>query len=477
MERTPIEEKRLNAALFQFIFPFSLSSDCQKNLERKLLDDGFTVFSLNELELEAAFYGEEYRVSHRRLERYFLPFAKAMIFPQNPNPQAFQRFSKRLDQDVRMTSAQLDWSFRVHAVDVISCPFDIGFLTMRVELQQPQTLSLALEFASLFRRLQSMEDEEKPVRLATDGYECTEVEHFIFQALVPMLHDFIDETDMDESVFERLPYFVDERMYVQMLLGGDEDERFTDADLYRAGRVDGLDEHGLPHISAVSPDYIDRFCREHVYDRWSPVTSYVIDETCFACLTNRDAEHLKQLAGHLYGEYYYGLLINLFHKIVLLKLSNRYSHVQLERDPEKIEALIRDITTFSAKNYFMEAISQTQGKEMYGRLREALSIQPQYEDVKRTLTDLFKYQENFSSRRSEYLLLILTIYSVISGIFGMNLVIEDLKGPVAFTRFSEYSLFQYFTLIITLSGICIALSLGINALIRLAAEWRKTRLK
>ncbi|SDE30222.1 hypothetical protein SAMN02799630_05092 [Paenibacillus sp. UNCCL117] len=475
MERIQIEEKRLEAALFQFIFPFSLNTECQKDLRKTLLDDGFIFFSLPQREHETGFYGEGYQVSHPRLERCFLPFAKAMIFPQQPSPHSFLRFSKRMNLDARMSSEHSDWSFRIHAADVLHCPFDIGFITLRVELEMPQTLSSALEFASLFRRLQSLEEETKPIRLTIDGFECREVEIFIFQALLPALRGFIDESDLEESVFEELPYFVDERMYVQMLLAGAEGETFTDADLYRAVRVDGFNEQGEPRISAVNKDYVDRFCRSHAYDRWSPTTSYIIDETCFACLTSENGPRLKQLASHLYGEYYYGLLINLFHKIVLLKLSNRYSHVQLERDPEKIEALIRDITTFSAKNYFMEATSQSQGKEMYTRLRDALSIHTLYEDVKRTLTDLFKYQENFSSRRSEYLLLILTIYTVISGIFGMNLVTDDLEGPVNFNHFKEYSVFQHFALVIMASGILIALGLGIHALIRLMAEWRKSR--
>ncbi|UUZ83384.1 hypothetical protein LJK88_05665 [Paenibacillus sp. P26] len=119
---------------------------------------------------------------------------------------------------------------------------------------------------------------------------------------------------------------------------------------------------------------------------------------------------------------------------MLLKLSNRYSHVQLDQNQEEIEELIRSITTFSAKYYFLEVVSQSQGKEIFIQLRNNLGSDELFSEVKKTLSDLYKYQENFTTKRSNYLLLILTIYTVISGIYGMNQVIEDLKAPIQWGR-------------------------------------------
>lgn len=76
MSGIALHEKRLRAAQFQFIFPFSLDHNCQDKLERELLTDGFVSFSLQQEELETAFYGSGCEVSHRRLEKFFLPFAK-----------------------------------------------------------------------------------------------------------------------------------------------------------------------------------------------------------------------------------------------------------------------------------------------------------------------------------------------------------------------------------------------------------------
>ncbi|WP_201317616.1 hypothetical protein [Paenibacillus sp. EPM92] len=481
MSGIALHEKRLRAAQFQFIFPFSLDHNCQDKLERELLTDGFVSFSLQQEELETAFYGSGCEVSHRRLEKFFLPFAKNMIFPRQPDAHAFRRYSKRIDLPCRMTANEHHWRFHLHAADMFVCPFDIGFLTLRVELtdggEPAFTFSQALAFASRFRMLQSMNEAERNIRIGAADCESEEVEDFIFKTVVPALTRFLDESDLEESFFEKLPYFVDERMYVQGLLAFERQEEITTVDAYRASRLDGMDDRGRPYVSACNTAYIERFCSERIYDRWSPETWYMIEETSFVCLTRQSGHRVKQLVSHMYGEYYYALLINLFHKIVLLKLSNRYSHVQIDKDPDKIEKLIRDITTFSSKNFFIEAVSQSQGKDMYVRLRERLGIETLYGDVKRTLDDLFKYEENFAAKRSNYLLLILTIYTVVSGIFGMNLVVEDLKEPTDLSRFANYSAFQYMALLVAMTGIAVAFGLGIVTIVRLVREWRKSRLE
>lgn len=476
MNRPELVEKELKAALFQFLFPFSLNSDCQHDLKRQLKEDGYVPFSLRNLEMETAFYGQGYRVSHVNLERYYLPFTSNVIFPHKLTAEVFQRYSKRLDLDCVMRSQQLSLAMRIHSVDVVLCPFDLGFITVRVELPcDGMTYTRALEFASRFRELQNMKERDYEQRLEADGQSYDEVEEFILKLLVPGMMLYLDKSELKDSYFEKLPFFVDERMYVQGMISFADGSRLTEEDLYRASRVDGMNSQGKPYISSTSMDYIRGYLESHIYDRWAPDTYYVMEETSFFCLTDQPRELTTFLANQMYGEYYYGVLINLFYRIVLLKLSNRYSHVQLDQNPDEIQELIRSITTFSAKYYFLEVISKSQGKEIFIQLRNHLGSDELFADVKKTLLDLYKYQENLTAKRSNYLLLILTIYTVISGIYGMNQVIEDLKGPIDWSKFTSYSVFEYFALAVTFSGIIIALGLGFTTLYRLIKEMRKRR--
>ncbi|OXM83433.1 hypothetical protein [Paenibacillus rigui] len=475
-EQPLLEEKKLKSALLQFIFPFSLHSDCQLKLKKQLTADGYIPFRLDHLELEDAFYGPGYRISHQSLERYYLPFTNSVIFPHEESKHGFQRYSKRLELICSLESPKWSFELHIHSVDVVLCPYDLGFITIRVELPcEDLAFTQALEVASRFRVLQNRNEHDKLVQLSVASSRFDEMEDFIFKVLVPGMLPFVDKTELEASYFEKLPFFVDECMYVQGLISFTDQSQIHEADCYRASKIDGMDDEGNAYISATNMDYIRKYLEGHLYDRWGPNTYYVSEESSFFCLTKESKEVSTALGNHMYGEYYYGVLINLFYKIVLLKLSNRYSHVQLDQNQEEIEDLIRSITTFSARYYFLEVISKSQGKELFVQLRHHLGIDELFGDVKKTLSDLYKYQETFRTKRSNYLLLILTIYTVISGIYGMNQVIEDLKAPIDWGKLKAYSIFEYIALGVTVSGICIAAGLGIATLYRLAKERKRAK--
>ncbi|SFL69219.1 hypothetical protein SAMN03159341_108243 [Paenibacillus sp. 1_12] len=471
-----LEEKRLKAALFQFVFPFSLNEDCQDDLKHQLKRDGFSAFDLGDLELENAFYGKGYQVSHLNLERYYLPFTNSVIFPHEDSKDVFLRYSKRLELACSLQIQQQLVLFGIHSVDVVLCPFDLGFITVRSEVRcEDLTYSQVLEFVNRFRILQNMKDQDEPVQLVHNGKRYNEVEEFILDGLVPGMMPFLDKTDLEKTYFEKLPFFVDERMFVQGLVSFTDNCPIAPEDIYRASRVDGLDLQGQPYISSSNMDYIQRYLDEHIYDRWGPDTYYVIEENSFFCLTNQSSEVTTALGNHMYGAYYYGVLINLFYKIVLLKLSNRYSHVQLDQNQEEIDDLIRSITIFSARYYFLEVATQSQGKEIFLQLRKHLGSDELYAEVNETLADLYKYQENFTAKRSNYLLLILTIYSVVSGIYGMNQVIDDLKGQIDWGKMKDYSVFEYIALAVMVTGMGTAVTLGTTTLWRLMKEMGKRK--
>jgi hypothetical protein len=475
MNQLHLEEKALNAALHQFIFPFSINSNSQKEFKKQLEKDGFMAFSLGDTMQESMFYGPNYQVSHQDMERYYLPFTNNVLFPhEKDNESSFQRYSKRYELTGKLNTVHVDIPFTIHSVDVTLCPFDLGFITIRTDLNcEIANFSLALEFAKRFRVLQNISELDDRTTIKYDNSSYEEVEEFIFAVLVPGTIQFLDKESMNEVYFEKLPFFIDERMYVESFYCLKEDTEITKEDQYRAARTDGLDEKGGPFMGATNIDYIKEYCVMHSYQRWGPNTYFTVDENAFSCITNQPMTIATKIANKMYGEYYYILLINLFQKIVLLKLSIEYSHVQLKLNQDTIEELIHSITTFSAKYYFIESVSQSQGKEIFTLVRKLYGIDELFQEVKLTLNDLFKYQSNHANKRSSYLLMILTIYTVISGIYGMNQVIEDLKGPIEWTKFLHYSAFEYLALIVTITGIVISLCLAYNTIWQLFKRRRR----
>jgi len=423
--------------------------------------------------MEDRFYGPDNRVSHRDMERYFLPFTNHVLFPNRDDPEAFRRLTKSKNIQAALHTRHMTLPFTVHSVDVFLCPFYTGFLTLRVEIDPnaERTYGRALEFADRMRHLQDTNKPDLLTFVEVDGNRYEEIENFVFQTVAPHVLPFLDRSQMEEAHFEKLPFFVDERMFVIGFCAFAEDCDISLHDRYRAGRLDGLGLDGHPKISASHKPYIEKYCETFGYDRWAPNTYYLTGETSYVCLTREKTDISNRLANQMYGEYYYGLLLNLFHRIVLLKLSIAYSKVQLERKQEHTENLIRDITCFSAKYYFVEIVSQTEGREIFHQLKNVYGNDDLFEDVKQTLQDLFRYQETHASKQSSYLLTILTIYTVISGIYGMNQVIEDLEGSFDWSFLAGYSAFQWIAFGVTFTGLTVAFLLVIGVLWKWARDF------
>lgn len=77
------------------------------------------------------------------------------------------------------------------------------------------------------------------------------------------------------------------------------------------------------------------------------------------------------------------------------------------------------------------------------------------------------------------LLFMLTVYTTISGIYGMNLVIEDWKGFADWSKVPGYSFFEWISLITALSGIGLSLALlistGGKGLANRYRKWKRER--
>ncbi len=473
-------EPLLHTALLQFIFPFSIKQGEAMALIHRLEKDGFTRFFLDQKDLEDAYYGDGYKVSHEKMERSYLPFAAHVLFPREKDKDSFRRFSRVNALECRLEMPQQAVNFQVLSTDVFICPFQLGFITVRVRLEEDNLpFSTALEFADRFRTLENVSITDECTTIHCGERTFKQTEDFVFRNLVDGLEPFLDASELNGAYFETLPFFVDERMLVQAFYGFEHQEDTEELSVelrYRASQLDGLDLQGKPFISASDPDYIAEYVNKHSYNRWGPDTYYITNEQTFCCLSRATPEIATHLANQMYGEYYYGLLLSIFHKIVLLKLANLHSRLSITRDYNEIEELIFLITKFSAKYYFLELISQSQGREIFIQLRKVYGNDALFGEVKQTLDDLFQYQNKFQAKRRDMLLMILTVFTVVSGIYGMNQVIEDLKNPIDWSKMLQYSPFEYLALFLTCSGILVSLILTVRELWNVSKSRRRKRL-
>lgn len=469
-----MQEKKVKTALCQFLFPFSIKAGRHKEMAVMLEGEGFERFSLDNSGQETAFYGEDYRVDHRSLELFFLPNIELYFYPKKYEKSALNRYSKKIDLQCVLDTHCTRHSFAIHSMDVIICPFDLCLLTIRTELADKNAVySEVLNYINHFRIMQTISDEFEDTKIQAGEKSFDNMIDFVFQALCPNLVPFINKEDAEQSYFESLPFFIDERMLVVSFLKFEEGTEFDHTDFIRAGQIFGFDRDRKPVAGATSKQYMDEYFKKHVYYRWAPNTYYVASDHNFCCLTTEKGSLATQLANQMYGQYYYGFLLYFFYKIVLLKLSYDYSKLSLSKDHEKVEKLIKSITIFSSRYFFTEVISHTQGSELFRRVFAVLNIQPLYLDAKETLSNLYQTQEKMADKRTGNVLLILTIYTVITGIYGMNLVIEDWKGSWSFKKAFHYTLFENIALFMALSGIVIGIALGLRSI----RDWLKEKFK
>lgn len=461
MQMLEVSEKKLEKALFQFVFPFSFKNGMEQNMFSFLRNNGFKPFRLDDLEDEHAYYGH-FCVSHRDLEAYFLSFTSRILFPHSENQKGFQRFSKPLNTQGHFKTDFISVPFQVHSIDVTLCPFELGLLTIRTQLTETSDLSMshALEFASLFRVLESATDREKKKQIEYNGNTFQSIETFVFDDLFSGLTNFFERKCKKEAYFQTFPFFEDERMYVSSLLSIKKEETIHTVDVYRASGLSGLDSNGKLYVGANNLSYMEDYLKMHCYERWAPNTYFVIDEHILTCITAESGPKLSELANKVYGKFYYGLVLNLFHKIVLLKLAHAHAVYDTERNIREMEKLIFSINSFTANFFSLELVTESRSQEIFFLIRKVFNIESLYKNAKETLYSLFKYKEDVNAKKNNLLLLVLTLYSVIGQMFGMSIVTTDFGGKINWRQIWGYNPVEYFALIVAVSGIIVSIVLG-----------------
>ncbi|MHA6252435.1 hypothetical protein ACXYMZ_10835 [Oceanobacillus sp. CAU 1775] len=164
----------------------------------------------------------------------------------------------------------------------------------------------------------------------------------------------------------------------------------------------------------------------------------------------------EEITRQMYSEYFYTLLLIFYFKLVLLKLSYNYSQTEFEKDHLEIEILTMMINEFSSKIYLPEFTSKQTGTEMASLIISIFEVEKLHDKVTQTLSTLFQDEEKLKDKRLNFLLQVITFYTVISGIYGMNLVIENLSGDIKWSEFANLSIFEWTAVFITVTGIILS---------------------
>ncbi|MEI4770653.1 hypothetical protein WAX74_13540 [Psychrobacillus sp. FJAT-51614] len=460
VEEIKIQNLTITKAYMTYLFPFSFLEKERVKFIENIENHQFNFFKLDNNKLQDLYYGKGIKVSHKELDQYFLPYIEDKLFPFSTNERGFLRYSKEIRDSYvyEVNGNKLD--FIINSIDIILCPYGIGLITIRTEMDKQQvSLTNVLDFMSHFRVLEAKIEEEKGGKIIHENGTYNSTSELILDYLCHNLKPFIIRNKKLEGYYGSLPYFEDERMFASAFFIADENQTITNDQLFRMGQLDGRDSTGQDFISANNLKYIERYIEKRLYDRWAPSTYIITSEHTQTTISMKRNHELENEISHFMGIHYYNLWLHYYYKIMLLKLSFEHSEVSWSKDKEYVEELIEQISKFDSRYYFKHVSVRMEGKELTNILKETFSINTLFEEVKNTVDDLNQAQEKQRDKRQNMLLFMLTVFTVISGIYGMNLIIEDWKGKTDWSKVSGYSFFEWISLLTALIGISLSILL------------------
>ncbi|MEH7415256.1 hypothetical protein V7266_08255 [Neobacillus drentensis] len=452
MQPINLKEKHISTGIFQSIFPLSLKASASRTVIEYLQEVNFTLFQLDNLDMENAFYGG-FRLNHSHIAQYFLPLTANILFPNAQLDKGFQRYSKNINVEGRFIREQAIIPFTIHSIDIIACPFSVAFLSIRTEIRNI-SFTQAIEFTDFLRKIKG---KTPNVEISFDGSAYPSIISFLVNRFCPKLPSFYNN---DEVLFlER------ENMFVHSLLSTKDSDPIELVDLYRFGNLCGYDSTGKPYVNTNNLEFISKSLHEWTYDRFAPTTNYLIQQDCLVGLTTTEIMSDEcSKTQRFYGFYYYAVLLSLFHKTVLLKISYSYSVIHIEQDKQKIESLLYQVNSFMSNYFYTFYPITSEGQEIFQLIRKGFGIEQLYANTKEILFSLVKYEDNNVAKKDSLLLLVLTLYTVICGIFSMNLFTHDLQGNIKWDHFKSYNPFEYFAVFIVFSGMIVVFTLAIQGL-------------
>lgn len=460
------------------MMPFAYHERKKFKLYEELKQEGYEFFTLDQLALQHRYYGD-ITILHEELDQHFLPYVERRLFPKKEKPENFLRYSKAMDIAMNMSVHERTYAFHAMSVDVVLCPFQLGFLTIRLRVDQSASLNEAIDFIHHMRILEPKLPDEKGMRIFNEYRSFDSVSSMVFNVLCPILHDYVNHDAVRGGYFGSLPFFEDERMFASVYAEVDRDPSIEE--LYRLSQLDGLDRHGQDIVSAENKDYMKSYVAAHIGERFSPKITKLMTEHVYMSIVRPQADAaIRQSAkSYFMSIEYYHLLLHYFYKVTLLKLAFQYSEISILRDQDYTEQLMEHIDQFSATYYFSEISSRSTGIELAERLKALFKINEQYDEVKSTLESLYRTQQNASEGRQNSLLFMLTIFTVISGIYGMNLVIDDWKDGFQLTEMTKYTLFEWISFFTAIIGILVSILVVVTSGYRkgemLIRKWKRKK--
>lgn len=447
-----------------FFFPLRLDKYKHKDLKEKIEQADFKLY--DESTASQLDYGDGEVDQYHRLRNYFMPYVEQKLFENQTNEECFLRFSKNFLKDFQLTSDGVDYPFSIASVDIILCPFSIVFLVIRTKHSENSTVSKTEEFIQRFRTL---EKKQQFTGKENNTLLGDSTEHFIQTELIAEL-PFLFRKQQNKRYSNSFDNFQDKKMIVNNFITFEKEH--DDENLFHLNEGHGSHRYNELIKPFVAVEYIEAYLETHKFERYDKHLNYIQAQETGTITTffREEDETWKFFKNYFNSAYYYQLIIHYFQSITLLTLSNEYAQVEWKKDQSYVRDLMKKISLFDARYRYTEISTYKEENELTRFLRRTLEINDKYDETIHSLNQLFTSQEQIADLKQNNLLFFLTMSTVITGVFGMNLVIEYWKNGISLKEIGDYSSMEYFVLIISMVSVGFAIVLTTIRLIDIINE-------
>lgn len=454
-------------AFSTFSLPLLLEGLDERHFFEKLEQQGYQLYSDKTAHLID--YGDMLKDDVSQLKQYFMPYIEGQLFAKR-NDEGFKRFFKTIHKRGTLVEQSEEYPFVITAVEWFVCPFQIAFLVLHVKHSELQTFEQTKAFMRNFRDFQS----NHTFHFTSQHYD-TLADFFndVLLASTPALILKKTETSYTRS-FEN---FQDQLLLASHFITTPQE--VSKKQLFLLNDGEGSFIKNVTMAQYISDNYIDRYLDAHEFRRYDPYVRYVQNDDIGTFVTTFEDTEMpwKQMKRYFNGPLFYQIFYHYFLKMTLLHFSNDYAKLQWQKDKGYVQELMKNMTMFEAHYYFYEISTQSEELAVTVLLRDTLDIQRIYEEAMSSLQHLFTIQEQVADMRQNTLLFFLTMSTVLSGAFGMNLVIEEWKEGFSYDMVSKYSFLEWFVFIVILISIVAAVFFTLQQLIVLMRNRHYKRLR
>lgn len=459
---------KITQAYSNFFFPLLIEKFSHEKLTEKLLQSEFVLY--DEQSSSQVNYGDDIQEDYHHLRDYFMPSIEERLFSNKGNGENFLRFTKNVETSYNIQFKERVHEFSVECLDIILCPFSIVFLVVRTKHSRNETTNNTEDFIHQFRSL-----EKERIFMTKDGekIQCHSTETFIQTQLINNL-PFLFRKNDNHHYSNSFANFQDKKMIVNNFITIEGEP--SDKELFYLNEGHGTHDYNDALKPYISDEYIQEYLEKNSMNKYDENINFVQTEengtiTTFIPENNETWLFLKN---YFNSALFYQLIIHYFKNITLLTLSSEYATIEWKKDQSYVRELMKKISLFDARYNDSEVSTFKEENEITTFLQDALNLDRKYDKTIHSLNQLFTNQEQIADLKQNNLLFFLTMSTVITGVFGMNLIIDQWKKGISINQIEGYTGIENFAFIVTAVSLIAAVVLTVQKFYEIFVDkWRK----